>query len=50
VGEDRIMQVNANGFHWSYPAPYVMQLLSLYSWFYKVTMLESTNAIDEGKM
>jgi hypothetical protein len=28
----------------------VRQLLSLYLWFYKVTMLESTNATDEGKM
>jgi hypothetical protein len=26
------------------------QLLFLYSWFYKVIMLESTNATDEGKM
>jgi hypothetical protein len=29
---------------------YVRRLLSLYSWFYEVTMLESTNVIDEGKM
>jgi hypothetical protein len=28
----------------------VRQLLSLYSQFYEVTMLESTNAIGEGKM
>ncbi len=26
------------------------QLLSFYSWFYEVTMLESTNAISERKM
>jgi hypothetical protein len=26
------------------------QLLFLYSWFYKVTMLESTNATGEEKM
>ncbi len=30
--------------------PVVKQLLFLYSQFYKVTMLESTNAIDEEKM
>jgi hypothetical protein len=29
---------------------YVKQLLSLYLRFYKVTMLESTNATDEGRM
>jgi hypothetical protein len=29
---------------------FVRQLLSFYSQFYKVTMLESTNAIGEGKM
>ncbi len=29
---------------------FVRQLLSLYFRFYKVTMLENTNAIDEGKM
>jgi len=28
----------------------VKQLLSLYLQFYKVTMLESTNATDEGRM
>ncbi len=28
----------------------VKQLLSLYFWFYKVNMLESTNATGEGKM
>jgi xanthosine utilization system XapX-like protein len=28
----------------------VRQLLFLYSWFYKVIMLESTNATGEGKM
>jgi hypothetical protein len=28
----------------------VKQLLSIYFWFYKVTMLESTNATGEGKM
>jgi len=28
----------------------VRQLLSLYLRFYKVTMLESTNATDEGRM
>jgi hypothetical protein len=28
----------------------VRQLLSLYSWFYKVIMLESTNATGEGKI
>ncbi len=30
--------------------PFVRQLLSLYSQFYEVTMLESTNAIGERKM
>jgi hypothetical protein len=29
---------------------FVKQLLSLYFRFYKVIMLESTNATDEGKM
>jgi hypothetical protein len=28
----------------------VRQLLSLYSRFYEVTMLESTNVINDGKM
>ncbi len=32
------------------PAPCVRQLLSLYFRFYKVIMLESTNATGEGKM
>jgi hypothetical protein len=31
-------------------AAIVRQLLSLYLRFYKVTMLESTNVTDEGRM